>query len=65
MRLLCTSERKIRTGEVRLDIRNLQIQGEALRCQLTDEHVRNEKLPARMGHVRKYAALSKQCESVG
>jgi hypothetical protein len=42
------------------DIRNPQTKSEALRCQLTDEHVRNEKLPARTVHVRKYAALTKQ-----
>ena len=65
MQLLCTSEHEIRTGELRLGIRNLQTKREALRCQLSDEHVRNEKLPARTVHVRKDAALSKQWDSVG
>jgi hypothetical protein len=60
-----TSEHEIRTGEQRLDIYNLQTKPEALRCQLTDEHVTNEKSPARTVHVRKYAALSKQWDSVG
>jgi hypothetical protein len=52
MRLLCTAKRKIGTGEPRLDIRNLKTKREALRCQLTEEHVSNEKIPARSVDVR-------------